>query len=396
MNEKIVFKEVADSLFEISHKSIFVSGYSNLLYLLDMLYRQNPSETKAWNLNDILFLKFRINGRMHTGIMKFEDEKETRSAMFSIPEKLADMEIELLNIHKLPLKRISLFPIPTITELLSRGLDKLTKQYWEKFTDDIEAITNWYKEYLEYSREIVLNDIPELGIVFPNMSQNQTRFVLFNKAQGAIATRSYINDYKNFNDVVNAKETSKAIKHDELSGLFSESFDLPSEQLILNDSIFLGGGPKPFHRWEHPYVNALNDIEKLIKKFNAFQPRKTINAYSLSDEMIHYWTRKQISKIRSLAKAVPEFEEPLKFWLDKIQVTVTYYLHKPKKNWVSDGSIHFSYISEATRDEIMVKRISIKEADEIYKKETMRAHIPTKKKPYQERFSSILYYLEDK
>ena len=173
------------------------------------------------------------------------------------------------------------------------------------------------------------------------------------------------------------------------------NFNLPDQKYyITEDRTHFTKPDYIMEYWDHPFIEASNDIKEQINNFNKAQPRKYYSAHTLTKSMINYWCVNKIYMIRELVKFIPILKKYYTFWLNKINVLNMYYINEPKRGRITDGIIITYYISEGD-DKIITVQLFNKE-NVIYNENIIKDYYPESKGKIYSSSSSILFYLEDK
>lgn len=376
--------EVMEALRRIPHEQwIFVSGEEGVVELQEKL---SPKTSHG------IFLRFLLDDVVYSGVIQTSSQSNTRKAFLEIPTIMQEKNATILRILRLPLNRISLFPLFTVIDMIPKGsVEGIGRNFWAEFTKEVDALESWFLDYLRYKREIVYEEIPELEPAMPHWLQNLEVFVLYDKAKNAIATRYYRSDNE---DAISVKET-KQLTMKNREELFSKLFDLPSTEKYFYGNFVSSVGEKPVYSgWGHPYFAAVENLKERVKSYNGSQPRCIYSAYDTSEVLLKNWAFKEIEKIRELATEFPELKKVFRQWLKGVQVLILYFIHKPKRGWITDGILS-SYYVNGPSDRIVVKRVEDKDKTK-YDEEMMREYMPESSlKPFYWRQSSILHFLRD-
>jgi len=382
--------------------AIFVVGdpgvstmQDDLKQLKVQMLREGRIGQKEYENTNGVFLRFSLNGAIHSGIIQTENEIETRGMLLDIPPKLQEEGLNLLTILGLPLDRIPLFPFFTILDhfRLRESIRELSRQYWAYFEDDVEALRNWYSDFIRFRREIVSTEIPQLEPAVPSWLGNLKVYVLYNEKDRIIAT-SYYRNPKN-KDFVSVEKTSQPVEL-RTEEAFSNIFSLPSKQDYISGSVmFSKMGEKTFSEWDHPYFYAVEGLKKQIEKFNRAQPGIHYDAYTVSCSLVHNWTYKEMGKIRELATRFPALGKTFQDWLKPVQILLFYFIEEPIQGRRTDGIIT-SYYVNGPEDRIIVERVENRDYVK-WNEELVQKYFPASRgKPFFAFQSSIVAYLSDK
>jgi len=391
--------EIISELFP-KKNAVFVSGAAGVTSLQQelrrlklQLWQVKKIEQKEYEKPNGVFLRFSINGIVHSGIIQAMEENETREMLLTIPPKLQKEGVEVLTILKLPLDRIPLFPFFAILD--SEGTEirkKLAKQYWGSFKDDAEALEKWYKDLLGYRRELVAVEFPQLEPAVPSWISKLEVFVLYNEKDRTIATRYYRSTKREDQVIVNKTSESLGSKTE----VFSKVFSLPPIGDALSEGIrFDVESEKIYLNWEHPFFSGVDELKKEIKNFNRAQRGILFDAYKISDSFAFNWTYKEISKRRELAARFPFLKEMFQNWLQPVQVIVRYFIDGPIEGRVTGGHIAAIYV-HGSKDQIVVEKVKKRE-DATYDEKLAREYFPTSVgKPFYGFRADLLHYLSGK
>ena len=382
--------------------AIFVTGDPGVVtmqedlkkFKLQMWRGERIGQKEYENANGV-FLRFSVNGAIHSGIIQTKNKIETRGMLLEIPPKLQEEGVNLLTILGLPLDRIPLFPFFTgLDKILSREtIRELSQQYWANFTDDVEALKNWYSDFIRFRREIINTQIPQLEPAVPSWLGNLKVYVLYSEKNRMIATAYYRN--LEDKDVVSVEKTSEPVGL-RTEEAFSNVFTLPSKQDYISGSVqFSKVGEKAFSDWDHPYFSAVEDSKKQVEKFNRAQPSILYDAYTVSRSLVYNWTYKEISKIRELATRLPSLKKTFQHWLKPVQVLLFYFVERPIRGRRTDGTITAYYVN-GPEDSIIVKRVENRDYVK-WKEELVQQYFPASEgKSFFGFQSSMLTYLSNK
>lgn len=382
--------------------SIFVAGDFGVVALQEDLRK---FKLQKWQAKEIkqeeyensngVFLRFSLEGATYSGIVQTEDEAETRSILRTIPPELHKEGAEILTILKTPLDRISLFPFFSILEKneLKEPKRKLARQYWTSFNDDVEALRNWYKDFIRFRREIVATEIPQLEPAVPAWMGCFKVYVLYNKKDRTIATKYYRSPDRD--DAVFVEETSESVGL-KAETAFSKSFALPPMQDALSESVqFNQESEKVYFDWDHPYISAAEDLKKQAVEFNRAQRGISYDAYKISPSLLYAWTARELSKLRELITRFPLLKEELQRWLQPLQVLVLYFIDDPIVGRVTDGVIAGWYV-HGPEDKIIVEKMKTKDDVVKWNNNLVRQYFPASGSPIFGFTSLLVYYLRDK
>jgi len=397
-------KKVEEIIASLAPKkyAIFVSGDHGVVSMQEDMkrlrlqaFREGKIEQKTYENPSGVYIRFSINSVIHSGIIQTEDEIETRGMLLDLPPRLREENVNLLTIQKIPLDRIPTFPFFTILDKseTKESKRKLSQQYWASFSDNVEALKNWYLDFYGFRRDIVNTEVPQLATAIPSWMSSLKTYVLYNEENRTIATRYYRSmDDK---DVVWVKKTSESVGLNS-EKVFSSAFDLPPKEDAISETVqFDKEGEKAYSRWDHPYFAAVEDIKKQIEKFNRAQPGILYDAYYASNSLIHHWTYKEMNKVREIAPKFPLLKQVFQPWLEPIQVLVLYFIDEPVKGRITDGIITAYYVN-GPEDKIMVKKVENKD-DTKWKEDLVLQHFPKSiGKPFLGFTSSMLHYLSNK
>jgi hypothetical protein len=383
-------------------QSVFLSGEAGIVDLQQELFQSKKLELQLkgppldanylFNSNGI-FLKFSKNGEIYSGIVQCKDPSEAKNLLIETPAKIRKEGAEVLAISIVPLHRIPIFPMSTIFDA-AKNDEKLARQYWNRFSDDAQALISYYSDLIQFRRELIELEFPQLELALPDWMNKLSVFVLYNEAQHAITTKYYrslgIDEVK-----VAGTTESMGIKTTEEA--FSKAFSLPPKEYALSESVkFNLEQERPYHNWSHPLIAAINDIKQQINKFNRAQPREYYDAYNISQSSIKNWTFREISETRALVRKFPCLKEILpEEWLNPLQVVIRYSIGEPVENMVADGRIAAMFAA-GPEDSIMVEQM--KNFDDVrYGEEIFKQYFPDSSGKFFFGFALILFkYLEDK
>lgn len=387
--------------------AIFVSGEIGVIKMQETLkeskmhqWREGKISQEEYDNPNGIFLCFVYNNSIYSGIIQAENSNDSKIMLLDIPLKLHEEGMDLKTILRLPMDRIPLFPFFTILNSLQFGkielINELKRQYWSNFTEDVEALKNWYLDYVRFKREVINKEAPQLEFSIPYWLENLEIYVLYNEEERIIAT-AYYSCPENKDDVVFVKKITNKIRFGiDKYDLFSNFFTLPAPQYIISRTTSHSKvGEKAFSDWNHPYFAAVEELEKEVKNFNKAQPSFLYEAYSSSPSLIYNWTYQEIQKRRELTDKFHFLKETFKHWCKPVQVLIRYFIEEPKKNWITDGIINGYYVN-GPDDRIIVKRVRTK--DELKQDELLvKQYFPeSDDRPFLSFHSFIHSYLSSK
>ncbi len=391
-------------IFKIFGKkqSVFLSGEAGITTLQRDLFESKKiamsmkgpplDATDLFNSNGI-FLKFSKNDEVYSGIVQCKDSVEARNLLIETPSLIRKEGAEVLAISIVPLRRIPIFPVSIVFDAIKNDKN-LACQYWSRFSDDIQALTSYYYDLIEFRRDLIGLEFPQLELDVPNWINNLSVFVLYNEAQHAITTKYY----RSLGiDEVKVAKTTESLGIKTTNEAFSKTFILPPNEYALFESVnFNLEIDKPYHNWSHPLIAAITDIRQQISKFNRAQSREYYDAYSITQSLIKNWTFRQISETRALVTKFPCLKEILPAeWLKPIHVVIQYSIGEPAENRITDGRIAAMFAT-GPEDSVVVEQM--KNLNEVkYGEEIFKQYFPDSSGKFFFGFTSILFaYLEDK
>lgn len=386
-------------------RAVFVEGDPGIVSMQEDLkrlklqqFREGRIKQNAYENANGVFLRFSRNGAIYSGIIQTEDKNETRGLLLELPPRLHKEGVYPLTIKRTPQDRIPLFPFFTVLDgsELADPKKKLSKQYWSRFSDDIQALRSWHLDRIRFRKEIINTEAPQLEAAVPSWMTGLKIYVLYNAQKRTIVTR-YYRSLENRSAVWVAETSgSPSLEGDTWAQVFVNAFDLPSKRnLVLETTQFSREGETVYSKWDHPYFSAVEDVKKQIEGFNRAQPGILYDAYLMSPSLVHYWTAKRIRKTRELSDKFPILNKVFESWLKPIQALLLYFVDEPIRGRITDGIITAYYVNGET-DEILVKRVEKKE-DTKWNEDLVKEYFPKSAgKPMFGFSSSILHYLRDK
>lgn len=380
--------------------SIFVNRDSGIIYLqnslkkfkLDSWRKHRISQDEYENPNSV-YIKFVYRDKIYSGIIETKDNVDSRAILFNAPNIISDVGGNVINIIMLPFERIPLYPFFDIIKMiLNEEINKLKASYLSNIYDNNyeDVIKKWYEDYINYRREITYKFIPEVEYVSPHWLTNLKLFILIFEEGKGIATRYYYTEQKD--DVI----VKRIIKNsDDIHELFMKNFQLPNSKYLLTEGSYFSYVTDYINRANHPFFEAVKDIQKQINNFNKAQPIKYYNAYILTKSMINNWSIKKINMIRQITNILPELKNYFKNWLKKINVLNLYYINEPEKGRITDGLITTYYISNG-EDKTITIQVKNKE-DVKFNEDIIIKYFPEATGDvFYGSSSLILSYLEEK
>ncbi len=349
-----------------------------------------------------VFVRFQYEGTIYSGIIPVSSESDRIEIATAIQSRVHEKKAKLLTLLQLPNPRMPTFPFFTACDMILSGMysvkERLAKNYWAKYSNDKDAISEWLRDFLKFRREIVYTVAPQLESEVPYVLSKQTVLVLHDPQSMTVALRYYRSTSNE--DVVEVNQTEHGFigvpsfrpgPSDE--DIFSQNFRLPSANELLQEiTYFTRVRSKVYHDWGHPYFAAAAELKQHIERYNKLAPRSYEDATYLTEAKLHNWTYVELQTKRELMKRFPELNELFGELAEPVHAVHIYGLREPEPSLFRDGTIE-TYYFHSDRDEVDTYHM---DDDGRAEKVLEKVFGLTAREAFQSETSSISYFLRDK
>ncbi|MGA3108076.1 MAG: hypothetical protein ABSD99_01245 [Candidatus Bathyarchaeia archaeon] len=293
-----------------------------------------------------LYVKIAIDPMVFTGILPLDDDSELEGEFLHRVSGLQDEGIIRVRTTKLPIHPLSLFPMnAAVARLGSLNKRDVARRYFGNLGGENEnRLEKWYKDYLRYYRSIV-SRVPDLDVALGGLMMGKHLVVAVDPSGEQLIVREYVASGPN--DEVEVRT--------ETIGPWNPTNNMLENKWLMRETKSYSKDRKSYLRQDHPYLTALNDIERSLRDLRLQRP--LIEVAQATDQSLQSWIQSEIDELRLLVQTL-SLQDQLSNWLGPVHAYVAYSVSESDGR--QDGIIAQRFYASIA-DHIFIKRLAAKE-----------------------------------